>query len=693
MFRVRTAPKPGVRAVALLALAATPFASLAAQAARPDSSRADSARALERVIVSAIRGGDRAPIAGKTLERAALMERSFGQDAPMLLQGMAPSMVSHTETGTLSGYSYVRLRGIDQTRINITLDGIPLNDMEDQVFYFANLADILASTSSVQVQRGVGTSTNGTASFGGSVGLETSPIAQRNAGVDVALQAGSFNSRRASVGFRSGLLPSRFAIAGRVSAQAIDGYRYNAGAMQRSAFVTAGWFGDRDIVKVTALAGLLRDTMAYYGVTREELARDRRQNPLSSEDRDRFGQQLVALSYTRALDESASLSTTLYRNSTGGSYDYYDAPDVYTYGLDYTWYGVTSAFHRERGALRTDVGINANSYARRHRGYLGRDVSTTYYDNTGHKRDASAFAKLSYGIGRTRWFGDLQLRHASFRYEPSANAGIGEHTVDWTFANPKAGVTVDLARGLSAFASVGQTTREPARADMLAGADNIDSSNVAEVGDFTRVRPESVRDVEAGLTFTRRRGELSANVYWMDFRNNIAPIGLPTASGAPLRRNVGESYRRGIELDGTWRPTDRLELGANAAFSRNRIRAYSDSSLAVPVAYRNVEPLLSPRVLTAQRVRYVTSRGALSLEGRYQGQAQLDNTGDRALVLPDFYVLDASARVNIGRHALVVRGANLGDSRQFGSGYASENVPYYFVLPPRSVYVTAEISF
>ncbi|MES2521307.1 MAG: TonB-dependent receptor [Gemmatimonadota bacterium] len=681
-------------ATAILAAFALPITSLSAQTtARADSARADSARALERVIVNAIRGGDRAPVAQKTLDRRTITERNFGQDAPMLLQGASPSVISHTETGTPVGYSYVRLRGIDQTRLNITLDGIPLNDMEDQVLYFANLADLMSSVSSVQIQRGVGTSTNGTASYAGSLNLETSPIMNSNRGVEAQLQGGSFSQQRASVSFRSGLLPNRFAVSGRASAQRIDGYRYNAGAEQRSAFVTAGWFGDRDIVKVTALAGLLRDTLAYNGVTREELAGDRRINPLTPEDRDRFGQQLFALSYTRAFGVTQSLSTTVYRNSTGGSYDYYSEPDVYNYGLDYTWYGVTSAFHTQNGALRTDVGVNANSYARRHRSFLGREQAVTYYDNTGHKRDASAFVKLSYEAGRARWFGDLQTRNAEFRYEPDANAGISERSVNWTFVNPKVGVTVALARGWSAFASVGQTTREPARADMLAGADNMDTTNVGEIGNLARVRPETVRDVEAGVTLVRDRGELSANVYAMSFRNNIAPIGLPTASGAPLRRNVGSTYRRGVELDGTWRPTARLELGANATLSTNRIRAYTDSSLAVPVSYRDVEPLLSPSVLTAQRARFTVGRVALSLEGRYQGEAALDNTGSETLRLPDYYVLDAGARVQIGRHALVVRGINLGDSQRFGSGYASEGVPYFFVLPPRSVFVTAELVF
>jgi iron complex outermembrane receptor protein len=684
------------RVLRTLALAALVTRPLGAQGSATDTTSSDSTRVrgLERVVVTAIRAGEQAPIAQTTLRRAELRARDFGQDVPMLFQGRVPSLISHTETGTNSGYSYVRLRGIDQTRINITLDGVPLNDMEDQVLYFANLGGLLASVGSVQVQRGVGTSTAGTAAFGGSVNLETIPLAVQGASTDMSVQAGSFGARRVSATYRSGLLPNRLAVAATLNAQQTDGYRYNAGVQQRSGFLSAGWFGDRDVVKLTAIAGVLRDTLAYVGATREQLAADRRVNPLTAEDRDRFGQQLVALSYTRAVGVDGSVSTTLYRNSTGGSYDYYAAPDVYNYGLHYAWYGVTSVLHRQIGAVTTDVGVNANTYARRHRSWLGRDRRELYYDNTGHKQDASAFAKVSIDAGRARWFGDLQLRHARFRYEPDANAGIGEHSIDWTFVNPKAGVTVALSPRVSAFASVGRTTREPARNDMLAGADNMDSTNVGELWNLARVKPESVNDLETGVTVTGARGALTANVFAMEFRNNILPIGLPSISGSALRRNVGRSWRRGVEADGTFRPSARVELGAVAAFTASRIVGYTDSSLATPTRYTNVEPILTPRFTTAQRASVTVSRAlTLGVEGRYQSRAQLDNTGDRALVLPDFYVLDATARLVAGRWGLTVRGVNLGDSKRFGSGYADEGVPYFFVLPPRAVYVTAEVRF
>ena len=663
--------------------------------ARGDSARADSVRRIERVLVTAIRASDAAPIAQTTIPAVTIRQRQFGQDVPLLLVGATPALSAHTETGTNWGYSYLRLRGMDQTRINITIDGIPLNDMEDQVLYFANFADLMSSVQSVQVQRGVGTSSAGTASFAGSVNFETMPVARREGGGDVQLQLGSFGAQRVSAGFSSGLRGpgGRLAVQGRAGVLRTDGYREHSGVAGGSALVGAGWFGDRTIVKLTALVGVLSDTLSYVGATRAELATNRRFNPLAPDERDRFGQQMVALAYTRLVNEGTSLNTTVYRNSAAGSYDYFDGADRYRFNLDHTWYGVTSAINHQRGAWRLHAGVNANDYARDHRGYF--QPSTTLYDNTGYKSDVSGFVKASYDVGRVRWFADVQGRHASFRYAPDANAGITERSIDWDFLNPKAGLTMRLGEGVSAFASLGATTREPARSDLLAGDDDLNATNVDDYGDFTRVRPETVRDFEAGIMLARASFDLAANVYSMDFRNDIARIGAPTASGTVLRRNVGESYRRGVELDGSWRAAPRVTLGGNLAWSTNRIRQFTDSSRGTPVVRRNVQPLLTPRFMSTQRADVVVARSlTVSAEGRFQSRAYLDNTNSADRVLPSYYTLDATARWTRSRYALTVRGVNLGDSQQFGSGsVSSSGTVRYFVLPARSIFVTADVSW
>ncbi len=681
--------------LALCALLSPSAELLLAQSADSVRARADSARRIEQLLVRAIRASDAAPIAQKTIERAVITQRNFGQDAPLLLQGASPSISTHTETGTTSGYSYMRLRGMDQTRINITIDGVPLNDMEDQVLYFANFADLMANVQSVQVQRGVGTSTAGTASFAGSINFETTPVARPDAAGDVQVQMGSFDARRLSAAFHSGTVGRGFAAYSRVSAQQTDGYRDHSGVEGRSAFLGAGWFGARDIVKLTVLAGLLADTLSYVGATRAELAQNRRFNPLAPDERDRFGQQLVALSYSRVVSATTSFSTTAYRNSASGAYDFFDGSDRYRFGLAHSWYGVTSAVNVDRGAAQLNVGVNANRYERAHRAWLRPDLDAALYDNTGHKADLSGFVKASYETGRARWFADVQARRAAFRYEPDANAGITSRSIDWTFLNPKAGVTLRLTDGLSAFASYGRTSREPARSDLLAGDDDLNAGNVGDYGDFTRVQPETVRDAELGITVSRQRADLSVNAYSMDFRNDIARIGAPTASGAVLRRNVGESYRRGLEMDATWRAHARLIVGGNATWSSNRIRQFTDSSRGAPVLRQRVPPLLTPSLLATQRVEVVASpRLTLSAEGRYQSRAFLDNTGSADRVLPAFYVLDAAARVTLRRYVLTVRGVNVGNHQGFGMGaVSSSGTVRYFVLGARAFNVTAGVNF
>ncbi len=653
----------------------------------PDSTRA---RKLERVMISAVRESS-APISQKTVTHSELQQHYFGQDIPLVLQGTTPSLTSYAETGNYWGYSYIRLRGIDQSRINITLDGIPLNDPEDQVLYFADFPDLANSLQSIQVQRGVGTSSNGTASYAGSINLETMSLAAAPRAGTVQLEGGSFGSRRASVDYNTGALPSHLAFYGRLSALHTDGYRYHSGVEGTSGFLSGGYFGDRDILKFTAIAGLMRDTMAYLAVPEADLAVDRRINPLSPRERDGFGERLLSLAYTRLIDANSSISTTLYRLSATGDYDVL-LDSLETLHLDFVSYGVMSAWSYHRNGVKVDLGVNADTYARDHYAYMHPNLSNALYFNTGHKRDQAGFAKLAYVVGRTTLFGDVQARHAEFRYTPDAQSGIAGSSMSWTFLNPKAGITYQATRPLSFYTSYGATTREPARVDMFAGFDNLDTSNVAFVGTFSRVKPETVHDFELGTNYRTATLDIQANLYSMDFRNEIAPIGALSYIGNPLSKNVPSSYRRGIEADATYRGISRWLLTANATESMNRIRQYTDSTGDVPIIYRNVEPLLTPRFQSFGRAQFSpTSVIDLAVQGRYQSVAFLQNTSDRRYVLPAAFDMDASIGWRIGNNELLIRANNLTDSKKYGSGYASGGVSYYYVLPPRNFFVTLKL--
>jgi len=678
----------------LAALAAAP-AAVCAQSSDSLRTRPDTAHTLEAVTVAAIRAPDDAAVSAKTLSGRDLERRSFGQDVPLVLQG-TPSLTSYSETGNYWGYSYIRLRGIDQSRINLTLDGIPLNDPEDQVLYFTDFPDLMNSISSIQIQRGVGTSAPGTASYGGSINFQTLPVATTSRAGQLQLEGGSFGSARGSAEYATGLSSGHFAMYGRISALQSEGYRRHSGTTGNSAFLSAAYVGQRDILKITALTGLFSDTLAYIGASATELAKDRRFNPLRPDELDRFGEQVAALSYTRYLGANSTVSATTYRISARGNYDVCidlcDQPkgDLWNFHLDFAWYGATTVWTFERAGMRLSAGANANTYARDHYAYARPDLATQLYFNTGHKNDASAFAKLAYDIGTVTLFGDVQGRRAEFRYTPDVNADIAPSSIAWTFLNPKVGATLRLTPALNAYTSFGVNSREPARSDMLAGFDNLDTSNVAFVGPLGRVHPERAHDLEAGIRYRGRAWSVDANAFAMEFRNEILPVGRLSYIGTPLRTNVRASRRRGVEVDANVEPLDRLRLGLTATAMRARIADYTDDETGQ--SYHDVEPLLTPKFLTSQRVALdLTHNLSITLSGRYSGRAQLNNTGDPALVLPSYYVADVIADWTHGSQGLSLYVNNATNSYYYGSGHVSGGEARYYVLPPLNVFLLARV--
>ncbi|HEU5480592.1 MAG TPA: TonB-dependent receptor, partial [Candidatus Tumulicola sp.] len=300
---------------------------------------------------------------------------------------------------------------------------------------------------------------------------------------------------------------------------------------------------------------------------------------------------------------------------------------------------------------------------------------------------------VAYDVGRATLFGDVQVRRAQWRYTPDVHADVAPASISWTFVNPRGGLTYRLAPSLSLYASYGTMSREPARNDMLAGFDNLDTSNVAFVGPLSRVKPETVHDIESGVNVRTGALRFEGNIFSMDFRNEIEPIGALSYLGLPLRKNVRASYRRGVELDAGYMLPAGFSASANATIMNAKIADYTDDSSGE--TFHDVEPLLTPKVTTAQRLTWQgTRRFTISLGGRYTGRSQLDNTGNPNMVLPSSYVMDGLFEWHFahGRHALALRGENLTNSKRYGSGYSGDR-PYYYVLQPRSLFATLELGF
>jgi iron complex outermembrane receptor protein len=649
------------------------------------------APSLERVTVTALRGDAAAPIPQRTMEREEIERRYVGQDVPLLLTGQ-PSITSYADAGAFSNYTYLRLRGIDHTRVNITLDGVPLNDPEDQFVYFSNFPDFGNSLESVQIQRGVGTSSYGTAAYAGAINFQSVPLAATERGGEVQFGRGSFGTTRGSAEWITGRVANRFAAYLRGSAHRTEGYRHHSGNTGQSYFANGAYFGARDIVKVTTFGGRSRNELAYLAVPVADIERDPRANPLGEDERDDFQQHFASASWTRAFSEQAALQTTAYTIWASGDYDVRIPPDLQNFRLASRVVGALATWSATRGPLDLDVGVHASAYHRHHALAVRPNLQTLIYHNTGRKREHSAFTKAALSLGDVILYGDVQVRRPEFEYLPDAHAGVAGSSTAWTFVNPKAGITWQLSRGATVYASHGSNGREPTRNDMFAGFDNVDTTNANFVGPLSRVRPERVYDTEAGVRW--RIPSLSANVnlFNMRFRNEITPVGALSYIGLPLRKNVRASSRRGIEADVTWRPVPGVAASLNATLSRNRIAEYTDD--ATGTTYRDVEPLLTPSMLFNHAVDWRMARElSVSVRGRYVGRSFLANTGDAAFITPPAYLLDAGVAWQRGPHELAIQVMNVRSARFYAAGYTDGVSPYYFVAAPRAIFVTATVGF
>ncbi len=667
----------------------------AADTGRSDVQRRDT---LESVIIRATRATAAPGAATHRFTRAQIQRTSVGQDAPMSLL-TAPSMTAYSEAGGHSGYSYVRLRGLDQSRLNITVDGVPLNDPEDQVLYFSNFPDFLGSMSSVEVGRGVGSSTFGTATFAGSLSFQSLPLATTERGGQVEASAGGFGAWRTSVQGATGVGSRGFAAYGRFSRQGTRGYRDHSGNDGWSGFGSAGWFGERDAVKFTAISGLSATRLAYYAAPESDLALNRRTNPLSDAEGDRFHQELVSLQYSRAIRDGLSGTMLVYRNSAAGSYDVSfgnepggGGPSIGNFGLAHVWHGVTSAFTWTPGAWSLALGGSASDYHRDHWLAYRKSMDQREYQNTGVKRDAVAFLKSSWERAGWRVAGDFHVRYVRFVYRPSANADIYAQPVTWSFLNPKVGLSWDQGRAYSFFASAGRSWREPARSDMLAGADDLNRSNANNIVPFSQVRAEKVDDYEVGVVWRHRRAAATVNAFAMEFHNEIAPIGELSLTGAPLRRNVPRSHRRGVEIDGTLSLPGGGTMAGALTVMRARIAEYDDKPAGV--VYTNVAPVLTPPVNANVRWDQPVRGGVvIAIAGRYVDPMQLANDGNAALVVPTQVMFDGGVRWERGATAVRVDVYNVLNTDAHAAGYTDGTSRYLYPIATRSLMVTVRRAF
>lgn len=645
---------------------------------------------LEAVSIQVIRAERIWPVTETFLDTKQLEHNYTGQEMPVML-ARTPSVNWYSDGGNYTGYMYLRLRGIDQTRINFTLNGVPLNEPEDQGAYFSNYPDFLNSIRSIQVQRGVGISTNGTASFAGSVNME-SPSIYDSAYVELSSTYGSYNTYRLSPEFHTGLMKNNWSFYGRYSNTGSDGFREHSGTKGQSFFFSGGYTGKTSF-KFTTFTGMSKNQMAYLAMPDSVLKHDYRANSLTKDEKDEFRQSLVMGQVTHGLSNYASLNATAYYTYLQGGYSILFAPELYQYSVKSDFYGCNLNYQLRKHAWNLSAGINANNYVRYHSSALLPYEDALLYKNAGYKSEASAFLKVAYSLQRFVFFGDVQYRVAQFRYQPDQQTGIANSSVNWAFFNPKAGISYRLNGRHLVYVSVGQTGREPTRNDLFAGYDNMDSTNLAEIGNFTRVKPESVTDFEAGIKLWFTHYKINLNVYDMEFKNEIAAIGQLSYIGLPLRKNVASSYRRGIELTMSLEPWHGLVLTTQANLSTNRIKSYTTDYDSL--TYTNVQPLLTPQVIANQSIEYrLASWLAAELNARYLSSSFLDNTGNGNYKVPQSLIFNASLNITfLKQHNISLMANNIFDQPYYTSGYVQGSQPYYFAMATRNYAATLKLRF
>jgi iron complex outermembrane receptor protein len=670
-------------------------------------------RVSEEVVVQAVRADERTPVTKTDIDGEAIQEVNRGQEMPFLL-GAAPAVNFQSDSGLAAGYTYFNIRGITQTRLNITLDGVPLQDPEDQALYFSDFGDFASVVDSVQIQRGVGTSSVGAASYGGSVNFASvNPSDQRR--VQAQVGGGSWGTGRATVAADSGLLGGAWGLYARLSGETTDGFKEHSGVDQGTVYYGATRSGTRSLFKLFGFSGRERTQLAYLAADEATLGTDLRANLLAPEEKDRFGMDFAQAQYTELVGAASTVMAQVYYNGAQGWFRIWDTDHVnlQQYGLDGYFVGLVLGATHRGGRLGLNWGAHVNHFTRDH--FMDVVGGSRAYLNNGKKNEYNTFLKATWDAGRARLWGDAQVRHARFEYRGDQPLG----SVSWTFFNPKAGVRFEARPSVALYASIGRLSREPARSDMLNGEDDASVPY-----DLHAVKPERVVDVEAGVEVKRGRFVGRADVYAMEFDNEIALTGELSEIGLPVRRNTGRSHRRGVELDLSWTPAPQWRLGANAALSRNRIEAWTqyydvyDASGAwlesVPFVHHDVPPLLTPSVILNGNAEWKPTRDlALLVSGRWVDSSQLDNTGNPDFRTPSWFDLDGQAALSLARWVkkgeprIRVQATNLlNDHRLWVSGYsylffdrdaagqdALEGTRYYYPLATRSVFVTLDVRF
>jgi len=589
-------------------------------------SQNDTIKTLDEVTITASRFKLEAA-STKTIQMDSV-KTYFAQETPYFFS-KTPSIVAQSDNGTPFGYSYFTLRGMGQNRINYTLNGVPLNDGEDLAVYTSNYTDLLNSLRSVQIIRGAGVSANGSSSYVGLVNMDlTSPFDSKS--VEFTSMLGSFNSRRNSIKFNTGVTKKGFGATFRASETYTDGFRDFSSGRSTSFSTSLGYRNDVTSVRFNVVFGKTKNGQAWLPVpeglpvTTNVLASDFGIKP----QYDNFTSGIYQLQVAGKFSEETIFNLSTYFTHVDGNYDMPSfTAEQQTNNLKLNsanWGAYYNVKHSSNG-FTIQPGFTLNSYDRKH---TGTTDGIFQYDNLGQKLDATAFTKVSYKLGLD-WTieGDYQFRSTSFTYKGLED--FGTKVFEHNFHNYSFGISYRGNEVFKPYISFGKSSREPSRTNLFLYTDNPTSST-----DIINVKPETVRDLEVGTKITSKKLNGSLNVYYMYFNNEIISIGQLNSMGIALGTNADKSYRLGVEGDLTLK-LKKLEVGSSFNFSRNKVWLDDVKS----------EPVLTPNFISNLFTNYNLDRFELGVNYKYVAQSFLDNENN--FTCPEYHLIDTNLSYNL----------------------------------------------
>jgi iron complex outermembrane receptor protein len=622
---------------------------------------------LEPLEVKAVRAGDKSPFTKTNLDKQYIENLNLGRDLPFILD-QTPSVVVNSDAGNGVGYTGIRIRGSDASRVNVTMNGIPYNDAESQGTFFVDMPDIASSLNSIQVQRGVGTSSNGAGAFGATINLSTNEFNDQPYG-EFNNSYGSFNTWKNTVKAGSGLLNNHFTVDARLSRLSSDGYIDRASTNLHSFFFSTAYVNAKTSVRLNIISGEEKTYQAWNGVPESLLKTNRTYNSSGTEkagepydnETDNYQQDHYQLFLNHSFNSKLSFNTALFLTRGQGYYEQYKAGESFDdYGLnspifgndtigstdlvrqlwlDNYYYGQIFSLQYKANKHQLTFGGGWNRYDGNHYGNiiwaeLGIPKDYRYYDLDALKTDVNFYAKWQFPISnKLQAFADLQYRNVHHRMDGFRNNPTVRVNRNFNFVNPKAGLTY-TNNAWQAYISYAMGNKEPNRDDFEAG--------IAQQPKY-----ETLHNIEVGAEKRRQDYSYGANVYYMNYHNQLVLTGRVNDVGAYTRENIPQSYRLGLELQGAAKLSSLINVAGNVAFSKNKIKNFTefvddyDTGKQLKIVHNKSDISFSPSIVGSGTVNILPCKNAaISLVSKYVSRQYLDNTQDKKRSLNPYSLQD-----------------------------------------------------